>query len=121
MLNFPMSSLDEYHKGMAKLKNLGIDPRLLIITGGPLSAEDYKVINPNITEDVIKGARSKLERIFAQLKSDNWTDKDLVFIYEPNNPTDKLILKRLDAVEKLIGKPVKRFEISDWKDAEEND
>ncbi len=104
-----------------KLKNIGVDPRFLIITGGPLSAEEYKLINPNITDDVIKGVRSKLEKIFAQLKSDSWTDKDLVFIYEPNNPTDKLIRKRLEEVEKLIGKPVKMFEIKDWKDIEPSD
>ncbi len=121
LFNKKIVALISSNNAKKKLKNLGIDPRLLVVTGGPLSVEEYKTINPSITEDVLKGVKSKTERIFDQLKSENWEDKDLVFIYEQNNPTDQLILKRLEEVEKLIKKQVKTFAVNNWKDIESSD
>lgn len=98
-----------------KLKNIGFDPRLLIVSSGPLFFEDYKIVNPNISEEALKKIKKKCERILNQVKNENWNQKDLVFIYENNNPTDKLILKRINELTKLIGKTVKTFEIISWK------
>ena len=47
-----------------KLKNLGIDPRRLIVTGGPLFIEDYKVVNPNLPDKALPNLKKKSERVF---------------------------------------------------------
>ncbi len=98
-----------------KIKNLGFNPQNLIVSGGPLFIEDYKIINPNITNIALQGIKKKCERLTNQLKDENWKKKDLIFIYEKENPTDKLILKKLDEISNIIGKKIKTIEIKSWK------
>jgi len=98
-----------------KIKNLGFNPQNLIVSGGPLFIEDYKIINPNITNKALEGIKKKCERFTNQLKDKNWKKKDLIFIYEKENPTDKLILKKLDEISNIIRKKVKTIEIKSWK------
>ena len=109
--NFGLVSANSSKK---KLKTIGFDPRLLIVTGGPLFFEDYKRINQNISDNAIISIKKKCERILTQIETINWNHKDLIFIYDSNNTTDKLILKRIDALSKLIGKKVKTLEITSW-------
>jgi hypothetical protein len=109
--NFALVSANSSKK---KLKTIGFDPRLLIVTGGPLFSEDYNKINQNISDNAIISIKKKCERILTQIETINWNHKDLVFIYDSNNATDKLILKRIDALSKLIGKKVKTLEITSW-------
>ena len=65
-----------------KLKTIGFDPRLLIVTGGPLFFEDYKKINQNISDNAIISIKKKCERILSQIKNIDWNQKDLIFIYD---------------------------------------
>ncbi len=109
--NFGLVSANSSKK---KLKTIGFDPRLLIVTGGPLFFEDYKKINQNISNNSIISIKKKCERILSQIENINWNHKDLIFIYDGNNTTDKLILKRIDDLSKLIGKKVKALEITSW-------
>jgi len=109
--NFALVSANSSKK---KLKTIGFDPRLLIVTGGPLFFEDYNKINQNISDNAIISIKKKCERILTQIETINWNHKDLIFIYDSNNTTDKLILKRIDALSKLIGKKVKTLEITSW-------
>lgn len=99
-----------------KLKNMGINPKYLIVTGGPLFIEDYKKINPNLPDSALEGLKKKIERLINQLKNEKWNSKDLYFISEITNYTDKLILERLDEISKLISKEIKTIKINSWKD-----
>ena len=99
-----------------KLKKIGIEPKRLIITGGPLTVEDYELINPNLTYDAIHGIKSKCKRLSKQIKNVNWKDKDLIFIFERENVTDKLILNRLDEISKMIGKKPILIELVTWNE-----
>ena len=109
--NFGLVSANSSKK---KLKTIGFDPRLLIVTGGPLFFEDYKKINQNISANAKVSIKKKCERILSQIENINWNQTDLIFIYDSNNTTDKLILNRIDDLSKLIGKKVKTLEISSW-------
>ena len=102
-----------------KLKNLGINPIYLIVTGGPFFIEDYHLVNPNIPENALNGLKKKIDRLLGQLKNQNWNGKDLFFIYESSNTTDKLILKKLAQISKLINKEIKCIEINSWKDLDD--
>lgn len=97
-----------------KLKNLGIDARKLIVTGGPIKPEDYRVVNPNIPESALKGIQKKCDRIFDEIRSEDWTNKNLLFLYEEENVTDQLILKRIEEISEVIGKEVKVLKFSNW-------
>lgn len=99
-----------------KLKNIGIDPRQFIVTGGPLSIEDYMHLNPNLSEKVRQGIKIKCEKLNNQLLKENWGNKDLIFIYESENPTDKLILNKLEDITKLIKKKPILIELKSWND-----
>lgn len=111
--NFALISANSSKK---KLKNLGINPKYLIVTGGPFFIEDYHLVNPNIPENALEGMKKKIDRLLKQLKDKNWNDKHLFFIRESSNPTDNLILKRLGQISELINKEIKCIEINSWKD-----
>ena len=99
-----------------KLKSLGVDSRRLIVTGGPIFVNDYKTINPDLPDKALSGIKTKCERLINQIKSENWETKDLVFIYEKENPTDKLILNRIEEISNIIQKKVILLELNSWKD-----
>ncbi|MFX1256449.1 MAG: DUF2100 domain-containing protein [Promethearchaeota archaeon] len=99
-----------------KLKNIGIDPRVLIVSSGSLFFDDYKFINPPLPDNALQGIKKKCEGLIKRIKSEDWSEKDLIFFYERENPTDELILKRIDEISSIIGKKVKTFEITSWKD-----
>ncbi|MFX0073584.1 MAG: DUF2100 domain-containing protein [Candidatus Hermodarchaeota archaeon] len=102
-----------------KLKNLGVNARNLIVTGGPLFVQDYKVINPNLTEKALEGIKKKCDKLFEDLKSIEWLNKDLIFIREKNNPTDSLILNQLSAINDVVGKEIQSYELNSWDELDE--
>jgi len=101
-----------------KLKNLGIDPRNVIVSGGPLFIEDYKVINPNLSENALENIKKKCDRLITRLENEDWSKNNLIFIYEKKNPTDLLILNKLDRISNIIGKNLKTFGLDSWKNLE---
>jgi len=103
-----------------KLKNIGFDPRQIIVSGGPLFVEDYKLVNPDIPEETLRNIKKKCDRILNQIINENWNQKDLVFIFEKNNLTDKLILKRINDLSKLINKEIRTIELVSWNVLDEN-
>jgi len=99
-----------------KLKNIGIDPRIILVTGGPLKPEDYKIINPNLPEKALINIEKKCKRVFEEIEKNNRTDLELYFIYEPENITDKLILSDLDKIRKIIGDKIILLQINSWNE-----
>jgi len=97
-----------------KLKSMGIDPRRLIVSGGPLFIEDYKIVNPNLPEKAIPNLKKKCERIFNELKDEKWAEYGLVFVHEKENITDKLILNNLINISREIKKEIKTINVGSW-------
>jgi hypothetical protein len=98
------------------LKDWGIDPRKLIVTGGPFFLEDYQKVNPNIPDHALKGIKKKCKGIMDSIKSENWEDKDLYFIYETENVADSYTYEKIDQISDLVGKEVKVIKIRSWDD-----
>lgn len=94
-----------------KLKNLGADPRQLIVTGGPLFIENYKKINPKIPREVLFNIKKKCENLIKQIKKLSKLNNELIFLYKNVNSTDQIILKELDVLEKIVKKKIRRYEI----------
>jgi len=97
-----------------KLKSIGIDPRRIIVSGGPLFIEDYKVVNPNIPDKALPNLKKKCERVLNELKHEKWASNELIFVYEKENATDKLILNKLEKISKLINKEIKTVDVGSW-------
>jgi len=96
------------------LKDLGADPRNIIVSGGPFFLEDYKKVNPNIPIHALKGIEQKCKRLREEIKNENWIEKDLFFLHEKNAIADKLTLNKINLISELIGKEVKTIEIESW-------
>ncbi|TXT59383.1 MAG: hypothetical protein BAJALOKI1v1_1430007 [Promethearchaeota archaeon] len=100
------------------LKNLGVDPRRLFVSGGPVFLEDYKKVNPQIPDSALKGIKKKCDNLLNEIKSQEWDTKELYFIYEKGDKSDELTLEKIGSLSELIGKEVKKLEINSWKDLE---
>ncbi|TFG27532.1 MAG: DUF2100 domain-containing protein [Promethearchaeota archaeon] len=98
-----------------KLKNFGLDPRNLIVSGGPLFPEDYKMVNPNLSDSAFINIKKKCKRIVNELKNIDWSNKNLVFLYEKANPTDLLILDKIERISNIIGSSIETVELISWK------
>ena len=102
-----------------KLQNIGVNSKYLISTGGPLTVDYYKKINPNISSNSLQGIKKKCKRLRNQILSENWEDKNLIFVYERDNFTDKLILSSLEDISKLIEKNPVLIQLTSWTDLDE--
>jgi len=100
------------------LKNLGFDPRNLIVSGGPLIYNDYSKINPTLSGIALQGIKKKCDRLISQLMNMDWKNLDLLYIYEKNNKADMIILEEIEEIESIIGKNIEVLKIHSWKDIE---
>jgi hypothetical protein len=100
------------------LKSYGVDPLNIIVSGGPLIFEDYKKVNPHLSNEVLSGIKKKCDNILELLNSNKLKNKDLFFIFETQNLTDKIIIKELSTNLDLIGKEVQLYGIRSWKSFE---
>ena len=91
----------------------------IIVTGGPLFIEDYKVVNPDLPDKALPNIKKKCERVINELKHQKWADKKVIFLYEKDNITDKLILNKRETVSKLIEKEIKAIDIGSWNEFED--
>ncbi|MFX0018371.1 MAG: DUF2100 domain-containing protein [Promethearchaeota archaeon] len=98
-----------------KLKSFGIDPRNIFVTGGPLFVDNYKKVNPNLTDNVLLGIKKKSEHLVNQIKKLAESAKELIFLYEKDNLTDQIILKELDFLENTNDIKIKNYDIKSWK------
>lgn len=101
-----------------KLKTLGIDPRIIIVSGGPLSPKDYKIINPKIPDSALINIEKKCTRLQEELHAKDWSKLTLYFIHEPENKTDQFIIEDLETLKKLIGEAPSLIPITSWNDLE---
>ncbi|MFX1556260.1 MAG: DUF2100 domain-containing protein [Promethearchaeota archaeon] len=95
-----------------KLKELGIDPRSIIVSGGPILVKNYLKVNPNISNKILPSIKKKSENLILKLKNLSSEDTDIVFLYDHENKTDKIILEELLEISGLIGKKIISYDIS---------
>ena len=113
-----MKILISANSSKKKLKSIGIDPRHIIVSGGPLVVDDYKIVNPNLSEKALENINKKCQSLIRQLKNENWSNYNLIFIHEKENITDTLILKKINIISNIIGKKVNTFELKAWNNLE---
>ncbi len=102
------------------LKKWGILPQNIIVSGGPLIFEDFKKVNPNISDERLSGVKKKCNHLLKLLQSNKLRGQDVIFIYEIQNLTDKIILDELNTNIDLIDKHIQLYRIPSWKLFEKN-
>jgi len=97
-----------------KLKNLGLDAQRIIVAGGPLTVEDMKELNPKIPDAALENYRKKLDNLLGELKTAFGTGKKVYIAINPQDPTDKLMLKRTPDLEHTLGAKLIPIVIKNW-------
>ncbi|MHA1715691.1 MAG: DUF2100 domain-containing protein [Promethearchaeota archaeon] len=82
-----------------------------ILTGGPIIAEDYKIMNPHIPEQAMDGIKRKVEKIIAQVIKASENKDLIVLVGEEGNKVDILLLKSMTMLKEKTGKEVISFKI----------
>ncbi len=98
-----------------KLKNFGIDPRSIIVTGGPLFVENYKKVNPTLTDNALIGIKKKSEHLVNHIKKLAKSTTELIFLHEKDNLTDQIILKELNFLESTYDIKITNYNVKSWK------
>jgi hypothetical protein len=97
-----------------KLKGLGIEPIKIIATGGPVTIEDLKKVNPNIPEAGLQGYLKKLENVYKELQAAVASKKPIFFAQGLGEETDQMIADRLSMIEKKISGSFLRLIVRSW-------
>ncbi|MFX0031213.1 MAG: DUF2100 domain-containing protein [Candidatus Hodarchaeota archaeon] len=94
-----------------KLKNFGVDPRNLIVTGGPLFVENYKKLNPTLSDEALSNIKKRSEHLLNLIEKFAKTENKIIFLYEKDNLTDLIILEELDLLEKKINRKIEIYKM----------
>lgn len=97
-----------------KLKNLGLEAIHIIVAGGPLTLEDMKELNPNIPDAALQNYGKKIDNLMGELKAAFSSGKKVYLAVNPQDPTDKLMIKRIPDLEKTLGHKFLPIVIKNW-------
>ncbi|MEM3586371.1 MAG: DUF2100 domain-containing protein [Candidatus Jordarchaeaceae archaeon] len=86
-----------------KLLDLGVDPGLVVVTGGPLDAADVKVLNPSISDAALETVRKKVETVWRDIEKKSLKAKRILVLVEKGNKGDLMIAKKADEIQRRTG------------------
>ncbi|MHA1648654.1 MAG: DUF2100 domain-containing protein [Candidatus Helarchaeota archaeon] len=103
-------------KNRKKLINIGFNPTQVLTTGGPITPNDIKTLNPNISESVLSQIQDKIRIFWKNLESKLRQRKynKIILLLEKGNIADELLLKRKDKLEENTSIPVEALIISSF-------
>ena len=80
-----------------KLLSLGLHKNKLVFLSSPLTIEDFKIINPAISQSNIQNFASQIDKNWTLLKNAAASNPNLAFYFveTPDNPVNKLIKERI--------------------------
>ncbi len=90
-------------------------------TGGPLEAQFFKEINPNVPETAMANIEKKIEKIFAQLYKKAQGKDIIILLGIADEKTDQLLFKSRELVASRLGKPVLVIEADSMQRLSENE
>ncbi|MEM2146008.1 MAG: DUF2100 domain-containing protein [Candidatus Jordarchaeaceae archaeon] len=86
-----------------KLLDLGIDPRFVVVTGGPLDVADFKSLNPNMSDVAIDTVRRKVETVWRDIERKTQEVKKILVLAEKDNKGDLMVAEKVDEIRKRTG------------------
>jgi hypothetical protein len=86
-----------------RLLDLGVDPRFVVVTGGPLDAMDVKSLNPNISDEALETVRRKVEGVWREIERKVSEVKRILVLAEKDNKGDLIVSEKVDEIQKRTG------------------
>ncbi|MBS7250484.1 MAG: DUF2100 domain-containing protein [Candidatus Freyarchaeota archaeon] len=90
-----------------RLLDLGVDPRFVVVTGGPLDVSDVKILNPNISDGALENVRRKVESVWRDIERKAPEARRVLILAEAGNRGDLMVSERAGEIERRTG--VKTF------------
>lgn len=97
-----------------KLKSLGLDPRLINSSSGPIFVDDYKKLGHNLPEKALNGIQKKIDNLISELKQIVDNRQEIIFIYAPDDITDNINIKRISELEEILGTKLELIQVQSW-------
>ncbi len=92
---------------MRRLVGNGVPREKVISIGGPLSVEDARALNPNISEESMRSIESRLKTFWRELERKIKGVRTVILILERGGKVDELIAKRAGMISERFGVDVK--------------
>ncbi|MFB0563672.1 MAG: DUF2100 domain-containing protein [Candidatus Lokiarchaeia archaeon] len=86
-----------------RLLEVGVDPRFVVVTGGPLNAIDVKSLNPNISDEALETVRRKVEGVWRDIERKAPEVKRILVLAEKGNKGDLMVSERADEIQRRTG------------------
>lgn len=86
-----------------KLLDLGVDPKFVVVTGGPLNAMDVKSLNPSIPEEALETVRRKVEGVWRDIEKRVPEANKILVLAERDNKGDLMVSERSGEIQKRTG------------------
>ena len=86
-----------------RLLELGVDPRFVVVTGGPLNAIDVKSLNPSISDEALETVRRKVEGVWRDIERKAPEVKRILVLAEKGNKGDLMVSERADEIQRRTG------------------
>jgi len=109
-------------KNRKKLLELGLNTAQILVSGGPVTVEDIKTLNPNISDVAFKNFQNKIDKFWKILKAKvEQSDYDrLILLIEENNVADQILLNRIDEFKKRLPISIQYHQVSSFNRIENN-
>ncbi len=101
-----------------EFQNLILDQ---VTTGGPLEAQFFKEINPNMPGTALANIEKKIDKVFSQLLKKAQGKDAIVLLGIADDKTDQLLFKSKEIVATRSGKPVLVIEADSMQRLSENE
>jgi hypothetical protein len=86
-----------------RLLELGVDPRFVVVTGGPLNAIDVKSLNPNISDEALETVGRKVEGVWRDIERRAPEVERVLVLAEKGNKGDLMVSERADEIRRRTG------------------
>jgi hypothetical protein len=86
-----------------KLLDLGVDPRFVVVTGGPLNMMDVKSLNPSISDEALETVGRKVEGVWRDIEKKAPEAKKILVLAEKDNKGDLMVSERANEIQKRTG------------------
>jgi len=86
-----------------RLLDLGVDPRFVVVTGGPLDVGDVKILNPSISDEALETVRRKVEGVWRDIERKASEAKKILILAEAGNRGDLMVSERAGEIERRTG------------------
>ncbi len=86
-----------------RLLDLGVEPRFVVVTGGPLNAVDVKALNPGISDEALEMVGRKVESVWREIESRAAEAERIVVLVEEGSEGGVMVSERADEIQRRTG------------------